>query len=91
VKREWLDGLPAGRWRALSGLGLHEWGGLPVPLAPPSSAAHPTNFSDASRQPLLTFTGCHIVASHWYTVQRVRLDDTLAKGLISSVSQCILV
>ena len=63
MKREWLDGVPAGRWRAQSDPGLHEWGGLPLAL--PSSAAHTTKnqMHAASSQPMLTLAKCKSVAS----------------------------
>ena len=27
---------------------------------------------------------CNVVALHWYTIKRTRLEDTLARGLVSS-------
>ena len=38
----------------------------------------------SARQQLLV---CNVVALHWYTIQRIRLGDTLARGLVSSLDQ----
>jgi len=32
---------------------------------------------------------CNVVASHWCTIERIRLQDSLARGLISSLDQVV--
>ena len=32
---------------------------------------------------------CNVVALHWYTIQRIRLGNTLARGLVSSLDQVV--